>query len=112
MPVSPAITDGSHAPLGVAENTLPLRSTTFTQLVSCTEPCALAEVVGMCPGPPILPRRLSIEACRGALGFLRSAPQLLESSVCSGVCERLGSPQYAARSGNANLAARPASRKS
>ena len=33
-PVSPAITDGSQAPLGVAENTLPKRSTTFTQVVS------------------------------------------------------------------------------
>ena len=34
MPVSPAITEGSHAPLGVAEKTLPQRSTTFTQVVS------------------------------------------------------------------------------
>src|SRR5664279_5017753 len=38
MPVSPAITDGSQAPLGVAENMFPFRSITFTQVVSFTMP--------------------------------------------------------------------------
>jgi len=68
-----AITDGSHAPLGVAENALPMRSTTFTHVVSCTDPWEPLEVVGMWPGSPKLPGRCSIEACCGSISFLRSA---------------------------------------
>src|ERR1700689_2618978 len=60
MPVSPAITDGSHAPLGVAENPLPQWSITSTQVVSFASPLPDPPVAGA--DAPRFPGRLSIDA--------------------------------------------------
>src|SRR5277367_1409221 len=80
MPVSPAMTDGSHAPLGVAENALPQRSTTFTQVVSLTGPNA-AGLLGNGACEPTAPGRCSREACLGSISLRRSAAYSLESRI-------------------------------
>ena len=73
MPVSPAITEGSQAPLGVAEKALPWRSITLTQVVSLTGPAADAEVEGRGNSRPAAPGRCSMEACSGSISLRRSA---------------------------------------
>src|SRR5580704_17575374 len=55
MPVSPTITDGSHAPLGVAETTFPWLSTTLTHVVSLL-PLVVADA-GMATGGAKVPGR-------------------------------------------------------
>ena len=92
MPVSPAITDGSHAPLGVAENTLPMRSTTFTQVVSRVPadeppPEGIGSRAAECAGPAVPSTR-----ARGSISLRRSAAYSFESSICSGILENFGSP--------------------
>src|SRR5258708_17133117 len=91
-PVSPAITDGSQAPLGVAENTLPLRSTTLTQVVSCAGMRDAVETFSIWSGAPKVPGRCSSDACAGSINFARSAAYLFDNRPSSGMCENLGSP--------------------
>src|SRR5580704_6522661 len=83
MPVSPAITDGSHAPLGVAENPLPQWSTTSTHVVSCAFEGPDPPVAGA--DAPRFPGRLSIDACAGSISLRRSVAYDFDSSVSSGI---------------------------
>src|SRR5271156_2741917 len=64
MPVSPAITEGSHAPLGVAENAFPLRSITLTQVVSRASEAPLPPDIGADAFKS--PGRLCMEARAGS----------------------------------------------
>src|ERR1051326_1448995 len=59
MPVFPTITDGSHAPLGVAEKTSPRLSTTLTHVVSLFP--LLVVVTGIGSGGAMEPGRDSID---------------------------------------------------
>src|SRR5205823_339823 len=90
-PVSPIITDGSQAPLGVDDQTLPCRSTTFTHVVSGI-PADEPPPEGIGTLPPNSPGRLSIEACSGSISFRRSLAYSFDSSTCSGISENFGSP--------------------
>ena len=73
MPVSPAISAGSHAPLGVAEKTFPWLSTTSTQVVSFTSTFETLPVGILMSKPGILPGRDSSDACAGSISLRRSA---------------------------------------
>ena len=61
MPVSPAITLGSHAPEGVAENIMPSLSIASTQVVSC------AISTGRSGCAPSLPPTDDVPLCRESL---------------------------------------------
>ena len=67
------MTDGSQAPLGVAEKVLPFASTVFTQVVSATfeEAVVLFGMAGT--GPPKAPGRLSMLAWAVSICLRRSA---------------------------------------
>ena len=97
MPVSPAITEGSQAPEGVAENTMPSLSMASTQVVSLRHQSVvdlgvrdvhlrgmLARLaVDQCPG------RKSREACV-PISLRRSAAYSFDSSVSGGNLVELG----------------------
>src|ERR1035441_3313228 len=85
MPVSPAMTDGSHAPLGVAEKTSPRLSTTLTQVVSLL-PLVVVDA-GIVTGGARMPGRDSIEAFAGSMSLRRSAAYSFDNSISSGILE-------------------------
>ena len=99
MPVSPAITLGSHAPEGVAENTMPSASIASTQVVSfAISTSSILHVRhlhlrGMLADFPVDLARQKLHATRARLICLRrSAAYSFESSTSAGMWLNFGSP--------------------